>query len=235
MHYSSVYFTYVFFSRASPVDLTTPPHGPANFAPLTHRNIHGSEILGLREDPLVPPIVLETYPGHSLLTDFTQADSTIPVIRSPYPHNSPHYIRHPYPIQDQSFPVVLFPSHTYFQSRTPNSEPTFLPGNFPGSYNQDPLYVDYHAKAREGESEDDSIVITDGLPDASSLPVQNENNYKYNPLELMSDELSDENLQYLAPTFRDLIKGNIYCCFNPLHHSIRTNDQEAKSISCNFP
>lgn len=200
------------FFRATPVDLTTPPHGPANFAPLqplTHRNIHGSATLGLKEEPLVPPIVLDTYPSHSLLTDYADAESTIPVIKSPYPQNSPHYIRYPYPIQEQSFPVVLFPSHTYFQSRTPNSEPMFLPGN----YNQDPLYADDRAKAREGESDDDSIVINDGLPDVSSLPVQNENNYKYNPLELMSDELSDENLQYLAPNLRELIKGIEYFWF----------------------
>lgn len=134
-----------------------------------------------------------------------------PVVHEQLPHGE--YSKTP--ISAPSFPVIL-PAYPY---KTPSEDslPLYYPGNYQGSPYS---YSHLPALARSGEG-DDLVVPDDGqsFPDISSLPVQNEENYKSNLLEIEPDELSDENLQYLSPVIRDMLK------------SVRNNKDDVKNFN----
>lgn len=170
-------------------DLTTHSHKPGIFAPIPPDSLYpeSKPLKAEIPDPVIPIFEDKSRP---VLPEYLP-----PVVHEQLPHRE--YSKTP--ISAPNFPVILpnYPSE--------HSLPLYFPGNYQG--NPYP-YSHLPALARSGEGDD--LVVPDdepSFPDISSLPVQNEENYKSNPLEIEPDELSDDNLQYLSPVVRDMLKS----------------------------
>lgn len=157
-------------------------HKPAIFAPIPPAKpqiIDGHPLkTAIDEEDVVPPIIDDASYEGALLIPY---ETRIPVIN---PQNPISAI--------ENFPV-LYQANPYVYVRSPQAPDTlFLPTDYqPEQF--DPI-------ARSGDDEEDKY------PDISSLPVENENNFKYNPLEIEPDELSEENLQYLSNDVRNILR-----------------------------
>ncbi|XP_077298871.1 ecdysone-inducible gene E3 [Arctopsyche grandis] len=181
-------------TTTSKIDLTTQSHKPGIFAPIPPppEIIPGSSPLKADlTDAVLPPIVdiekTPPYPETLFLPGFHQNEPNLPVIPDEYPESQYSILpAYPYKFSQDSAPQPSAPTG-----------PLYFPGNYQG---QPYTYSQLSPIARSGE--DDAIV-----PDISSLPVQNEDNFKSNPLEIEPEELSDENLQYLSPVIRDMLRG----------------------------